>query len=105
MGVRWPQILLQSQGESGDYEDYYTLTTGLQAVEPEDCLSLEFTNPSGSGMVAYILTISIGSNGSIAIDIIRNFSIPAPGVIITPHNLNTAFNDNTAKIIKSNNYF
>lgn len=97
-------IIIDSM-ESVVQEDYYTLTTGVQVIETNSCLFLELTNPLGSGKAACISTISGGSEASTVIDLIRNGSLSAPGIVMTPRNLNTACRDNSvlaAKLISQN---
>ncbi|KLU63013.1 hypothetical protein CEB3_c05880 [Peptococcaceae bacterium CEB3] len=81
-------------------QGYYTVTTGLQVLEVEDYLLLEFVNPFRSERVICLSTTSIGSSGNTSIDICRNMPLACPGVALTPRNLNTGFNDSSFVTIK-----
>ncbi len=80
-----------------DYEGkIYSISTGTQSIDASGYLALEITNPANSNNTIEISRVTGGSTTSTTADVLRDASIAASGVSLTPRNRNWNFADDSA---------
>ncbi|MFA9456419.1 DUF6143 family protein [Halalkalibacter sp. AB-rgal2] len=97
-----PTVVIPIEGLAAKDGVFYALTTDSISVVANGFLTLQLTNPAGSGTQLFISRISGGASVNTSIAVLRNATFPQAGTSLIPRNTNFTLPDNsiaTAKFI------